>query len=50
MENRVAKFEIVSKKQFAADFVSCIGGNAAAAEKLYGNIKLPVRADLRATT
>ena len=44
MENRVAKFEIVSKKQFAADFVSCIGGNAAAAEKLYGNIKLPVRA------
>ena len=44
MPERVAKFEKVSKEQFAADFVSCIGGNAAAAERLYENVKLPVRA------
>ena len=44
MENRVAAFEKVSKEQFSADFVSCIGGNGQAAEALYDNIRIPVRA------
>ena len=44
MENRVGKFEKVSLKQFRDDFVSCVGGTASAAEKLFGNVKLPVRA------
>ena len=44
MEYRVARFEKVSVKQFTEDFLSCVGGNGAAAEKLYGNVKLPVRA------
>ena len=44
MENRVGKFEKVSLKQFRDDFVSCVGGTAAAAEKLFDNVKLPVRA------
>ena len=44
MEYRVARFEKVSVKQFTEDFLSCVGGNGAAVEKLYGNVKLPVRA------
>ena len=44
MEYRVARFEKVSVKQFTEDFLSCVGGNGTAAEKLYENVKLPVRA------
>ena len=44
MEYRIAKFEKVSVRQFVDDFKDCVGGNDAAAEKLYGNVKLPVRA------
>ena len=44
MEYRVARFEKVSLKQFTEDFLSCVGGNEAAAEKVFENVKLPVRA------
>ena len=44
MEYRIAKFEKVSLKQFAEDFIGCIGGNESAASRLYENVKLPVRA------
>ncbi|MBO4862482.1 MAG: deoxyuridine 5'-triphosphate nucleotidohydrolase [Firmicutes bacterium] len=44
MEYRVAKFEKVSLRQFASDFITCIGGTEEAAAKLYGNVVLPVRA------
>ena len=44
MENRVAKFEKVSIEQFEKDFIACVGGNTAAADKLFDNVKLPVRA------
>ena len=44
MEYRVARFEKVSIKQFTADFLDCVGGNETAAEKLFENVKLPVRA------
>ena len=44
MENRAAVFEKVSIKQFAHDFIECIGGNAAAARLLYDNVKIPKRA------
>ncbi len=44
MENRIAKFEKVSIKQFVSDFNECIGGNVAAARMLYDNIAIPRRA------
>ena len=44
MQYRIAQFDKVSAEQFSKDFVSCIGGNAAAAGKLYGNVVLPKRA------
>ena len=44
MENRVAAFEKVSIRQFADDFISCIGGNVSAARMLYENVRLPKRA------
>ena len=44
MPERVAKFYKVSKEQFIKDFMDCIGGSEAAAERLYDNVKLPVRA------
>jgi dUTP pyrophosphatase len=44
VENRVAKFEKVSMHQFTEDFVNCIGGNIFAAESLYANVRIPVRA------
>ena len=44
MEYRIAKFEKVSQGQFTKDFKDCIGGNTAAAEKMYDNVVLPKRA------
>ena len=44
MENRVARFEKVSLKQFSSDFTDCIGGNETAAMALYENVALPKRA------
>ncbi len=44
MENKVAAFEKVSIRQFADDFINCIGGNVSAARMLYENVKLPKRA------
>lgn len=44
MEFRIAKFEKVSREQFSKDFTKCIGGNDAAAERLYDNVVLPKRA------
>ena len=44
MENRVARFEKVSQKQFVNDFIDCIGGNVVAAGMLYSNVVLPKRA------
>ena len=44
MENRVAQFEKVSVRQFAEDFINCIGGNVSAARLLYDNVRLPKRA------
>jgi len=44
MPEKVAKFYKVSKEQFIKDFMDFIGGSEAAAERLYDNVKLPVRA------
>ena len=44
MENRVARFEKVSIKQFISDFNDCIGGNVTAARMLFDNIAIPKRA------
>ena len=42
--NRIAKFEKVSRKQFLADWLDTFGGNEAAAETVYEEIRLPKRA------
>ncbi len=41
---RIAKFEKVSQKRFIIDWIDTFGGDEAAAEKVYEEIKLPRRA------